>query len=50
MRRVRMPEKQATWKSEGGLNRIEVIPERYEEALGCLHADHVPETFYTRIF
>ena len=38
MRRVRMLEKQAACKREGGFDRIEVTAEVHEQTLRCLHA------------
>ena len=38
VRHVRMLEKQAAWKREGGFDRIEIIAEMYEKTLRRLHA------------
>ena len=43
MRRVRMLEKQAAWKREGGLNRIEIVAGLHGQTLIRLHAGFDPE-------
>ena len=50
MRRVRMLEKRAAWKREGGSDTIDVVAERHEDTLRCLHAGFDPEHFYTGLY
>ena len=50
MRRVRTLEKQASWKREGGFDRIENIAEIHEQTLRCLHAGFDSEPLYTGLY
>ena len=50
MGRVQMLERRATWKREGGFDRIETIAEMHEKTLRRLHAGFDPEPFYTGLY
>ena len=49
MLRVRILERQSTWKRENDVDRIASIAERHEETLRPLHTGYDPEHFCTRI-
>ena len=50
MRRVRVLEKQAAWKREGGFDRVESIAEMHEQTLRRLHAGFDLESLYTGLY
>ena len=50
MRRVQMLGKHATWKREGGFDRIEIIVEIHEHTLRRLHAGFDLEPLYTGLY
>ena len=50
MRRVRMLEKQAAWKREGGFDRIKTITQMHEETRRRSYAGFDPGPFYTGLY
>jgi hypothetical protein len=50
MRRVRVLEKQAAWKREGGFDIIEIIAEMHEHILRRLHAGFDSEPLCTGLY
>ena len=50
MQGVRMLEKQAAWKRDGGFDKIEVIAKMHEQTLRCLHAGFDSECFNTGLY